>query len=233
MLDSLGVSKANPTSTAFQLAPAVVFGNDGVGALVPDATDHTMIGASTLTDVQGGSGDLDQIGLELLHLVLGCVGLGFVNVLGIDPTVDIGSAALDSNQMVGMLALEIGVERDGSFTRLAGHAGLAVGTGIVLLASEGDHIALLEDDLLGSLNGFDLNTQPFVDFGGDLIVTVIQVIAGAGLVGVVTVNGHITTIQMVHTIILNGRPHQLLDAVPFTDVSHRSSRAAYALSLTA
>jgi hypothetical protein len=49
-------------------------------------------------------------------------------------------------------------------------------------------------------------------------VPVVEVVSGAGLGSVVAVNSHIAAADVVDAVVLDSRPHELLDAVPLADV---------------
>jgi hypothetical protein len=57
-------------------------------------------------------------------------------------------------------------------------------------------------------------------------VALVEILARAGLVGVVSVDGHVAAVDVVHAVGLVGRPDQLLDAVALADVSHQLDQGA-------
>ena len=62
------------------------------------------------------------------------------------------------------------------------------------------------------------NAQPPVYLRRDLAVPVIQIIAGARLVRVIPVNGHIAPVLVVYAVVLACTPYQLFDPVPAANI---------------
>ena len=60
--------------------------------------------------------------------------------------------------------------------------------------------------------------EALIDFRCDAAVPVVEVVSGAGLGSVVAVNSHIAAADVVDAVVLDSRPHELLDAVPLADV---------------
>ena len=52
-------------------------------------------------------------------------------------------------------------------------------------------------------------------------MSVVKIITGTGLVCVVPMNGHVTPVQVIHTIILVRTPNQLLDPVAAANIFHQ------------
>lgn len=63
--------------------------------------------------------------------------------------------------------------------------------------------------------------QDLIDGRSDGAVALVEVLARAGLVGVVAVHGHVAAVGVVDAVGLVGRPDQLLDAVALADVGHQ------------
>ena len=63
--------------------------------------------------------------------------------------------------------------------------------------------------------------QDLIDGRSDGAVAVVEVLARAGLVGVVAVHGHVAAVGVVDAVGLVGGPDQLLDAVALADVGHQ------------
>ena len=119
--------------------------------------------------------------------------------------------------------------RDGRDGGLAGLADLGVlgrRAGVVLRALEVDHVADLQaglcvaGGLAAGAAACILDAEALVDFGGDLAVAVVEVVARAALIRVVPVHGHVAAVQVVHAVVFSGRPDEALDAVALADVGH-------------
>lgn len=98
--------------------------------------------------------------------------------------------------------------------------------GPILGRDLGQRVALLhcvDGHALGGsgVRGGVCHAQAAVHFGRDLPVSVIQIVARTGLVRVITMNGHITAVFVVHAVRLLGGPHKFLDPVSLTDVGHK------------
>ena len=63
--------------------------------------------------------------------------------------------------------------------------------------------------------------QDRIDGRSDGAVALIEILARAGLVGVVAVHGHVAAVGVVDAVGLVGGPDQLLDAVALADVGHQ------------
>ena len=96
-----------------------------------------MVGTRALADVQDVGGDLHAVGGSCCGLAADADGAG------VDPAVDGGAAAGDGDQVV-RVGLALGDGRDLSLAGLAGRAGTAGRTGVVLASAEGDDVADLQ-----------------------------------------------------------------------------------------
>ena len=71
--------------------------------------------------------------------------------------------------------------------------------------------------------------KPSVDFCGNLPVSGIKIFPRTGFVGEVTMNGHIASVPMVHTVILVRTPYQLLDPVPLANIRYQIQQGRISL----
>ena len=174
----------------------------------------------------GTDANHDAVAADLDHVVDVIVGLEGPSVVG-DSVQDFRLVTLREGLRRGRgrnLDLLADADHIRVFDPVVG-GDLLVG-GPMLRRDRGQGVALLHGvdghALAGSGVGRGVShAQAAVHFGRDLPVSVIQIVAGTGLVRVVTVNGHITAVFVVHAVRLLGGPHKFLDPVPLANIGHK------------
>ena len=220
-LDLLGVVQRDPAGAALELAPLGCAGpgalcDDGVGALVADGTVGAVVGAGPLADVKHIGRDLHEVGG-------GRAGAAGLDVGRVRPPVHGGAAAGYGDQVVGV-RLALGDGRDLSLAGLAARRARGRGADVVLGAGKLHHVADL--DVGGAAGGSPgggcaaAGAELTVDFGRDLVLQVVEVVARAGFRRIVPVHCHVAAVQVADAVVFAGRPDELLDAVALADVGH-------------
>ena len=60
-----------------------------------------------------------------------------------------------------------------------------------------------------------------VDLCGNVSVSLVEICTGTRLVRIVSVNGHVTTVKVIHALVLVSTPNELLDTVTAANISHK------------